>query len=167
MRLPPCSPVLSRNARQSIPPRVAALAGVTTPLPEGVESADLSPLLFNGGQLPPGMDSLSRPLGPDGELFFHYPHYVNGGEAPRVPASAIRDGAFKLVRIYGESGQPDTVLLFDLSQNITESADPASVLNLADDLPQQAAALNAKVEQWLQTTNASLPYDVAANVQME
>ena len=124
-------------------------------------------MLFNGGQLPPGMDSLVRPLGPNGEVFFHYPHYLNGGEAPRVPASAIRDGVFKLIRIYGESGQPDTVLLFDLSQNVTESDDPASILNLADDLPQQAAAMNAKLEQWLQATNASLPYDVAANVQME
>ena len=148
-------------------PTITSLAGVTAPLPEDVEGADLSPLLFNGGQLPPGTDSLSRPLGPDGELFFHYPHYVNSGESPRVPASAIRDGDFKLIRIYGENGQPDTVLLFDLSQNVTENDDPLSILNLADDLPLQAAALNAKLEQWLQTTNASLPYVVSDNVQME
>ncbi len=145
---------------------ITSLAGVTDPLPAGVEGADISPVLFNGGSLPAGMDSLERTFAANGELFFHYPHYVNGGESPRVPASSVRDGGFKLIRMYGESGQPDTLLLFDLSQSVEESGDPSSPLNLADDMPQLAAALNAKLEQWLQATNASLPYNVADDVQM-
>ncbi len=144
-----------------------SLAGADEQLPEGVEGADLTPLLLNGGQLPVGMDSLSRTFAPNGELYFHFPHYINDGESPRVPTSAIRDGDFKLLRIYSAGGLPDTLLLFDLSQTVAESGDPESPLNLADDMPQLAADLNAMLEQWLQATDASLAYDVAEDVLLE
>ncbi len=146
---------------------ISSLAGVTDPLPDGVEGADITPLLFNGGVLPAGMDSLVRQFAPDGELFFHYPHYVNSGESPRTPASAIRDGDFKLIRIYGENGQENTLLLFDLSQSVEESADPDSVLNLADEMPAKVIEMNAKLEQWIQVTDASLAYDVSEDVLLE
>ncbi len=146
---------------------ISSLAGITTPLPDGVESGDLTPLLENGGVLPEGLDAISRGYAPDGELFFHYPHYINGGEGPRVPASAIRYGDYKLIRIYGENQQPDTLLLFNLAQTVEEDADPNSPLNLADDMPTLAAQLNARLEQWLQDTDASKPYDVATNIQLK
>ena len=146
---------------------ISSLAGITDPLPVGVESADLTPLLLNGGALPAGMDSLQRAFAPNGELFFHYPNYVNSGESPRTPASAVRDGDFKLIRIYGEPGQADTLLLFDLSQSVEESADPDSVLNLADEMPAKVAELTAKLDQWIQDTDASLAYDVAQDVLLE
>lgn len=145
----------------------SSLVGAGSQLPEGVEGADLTPLLLNGGELPVGMDSLSRTFAPHGELYFHFPHYINGGESPRVPMSAVRHGDFKLLRVYSTSGVPDTLLLFDLSQTVEESGDPESPLNLADDMPQLAADLNAMLEQWLQATDASLAYDVAEDVLLE
>ncbi len=143
-------------------PTIADLAGVTTPLPDGVEGTSIVPILENDGLLPDGMDSLSRAYGPNGELFFHYPHYTGTG----VPSSAIRDGDYKLVRLYGEHGGPDQVFLFDLSQSLTESNDPNSPLNLADDMPGKAAELVAKLDAWLDAVDASLPYDVAAPIQL-
>ncbi len=144
-------------------PTIADLAGITAPLPDGVEGTSLVPILENDGNLPNGMDSLSRAYGPNGELFFHYPHYSRVG----VPSSAIRDGDYKLVRIYGEYGQPDQIFLFDLSQSLTESDDPDSPLNLADDMPSKAAELVAKLDAWLDAVDASLPYDVAAPIQLQ
>jgi len=143
------------------------LSGVSDPLPQGVEGGDISPILFNGGQLPDGMDSIERAHAERGELFFHYPHYLTGGEAPHVPASAVRDGDYKLVRIYGEPGEDDTLLLFNLAENIEESADPDSPLNLADDMPELAAELNEKLEAWLQAVDAPFAYDVAAEIQLD
>lgn len=135
---------------------ITELAGVTDPLPEGVEGASLVSLLEKGGVLPAGVDSLQRANGPNGELFFHNTHLY--------PGSAIRDGDYKLVRLYGEPGQADEIYLFDLSQNVRESSDPDSNLNLAEDMPQKTAELLTKLDAWLVNVDASMPYDVAENV---
>lgn len=138
---------------------ITELAGVTDPLPSGNEGASLVPILENGGVLPAGMDSLQRGYGLNGELYFHSTHNSNFN-----PASAIRDGDFKLVRLYGIPGQADQVFLFDLSQNPTESPDPNSSLNLADAMPQKTAELVTKLDAWLLNVDASFSYDVAENV---
>jgi hypothetical protein len=135
-------------------PTISALAGIATPLPTGVEGGDLSPVLRNGGQLPAGASALARPLGPQGELFFHYPHH-------EMPSSAIRDGDYKLIRFYGRSDPAERILLFDLAADITETNNPRSPKNLAATRPAVAAALEAKLDAWLETVDATLPYDVA------
>jgi hypothetical protein len=121
------------------------------------------PVLLNNGQLPGGTP-LSRGFAPNGELFFHNPHY-NGltSAGDRVPASAVRDGDYKLVKEYGVNGQPDKILLFNLAANITETNDPNSPLNLANAMPQKTAELLAKLDQWLVNVDASLPYNMAEN----
>lgn len=146
---------------------VSATAGITAPLANDLESANLLPLFHNGGGLPDGVNALSRAYAPNGELFYHFPHYAGTTpNGPRVPASAIRDGDYKLVRVYGEKGNPDTILLFNLAQSITESADPLSTLNLANSMPEKTALMLGKLNQWLENVDASLPYDMAANADL-
>ena len=148
---------------------ITALAGATAPLPDGVEGGDLSPVLFNGGVLPPGMDAIERAQGANGELFFHLPHYLNGGSATIwgvTPCSAIRDGDFKLIKRYAYEGSPEVIFLYNLAENLAESFDPDSPLNLADEMPAKVAELNGKLEAWLEAVDASQAYDVAQNIEL-
>jgi len=123
---------------------ITELAGVTDPLPNGNEGASLVPLLENGGVLPAGMDSLQRGSGPNGELFFHSTHVE--------PSSAIRDGDYKLIRLYGYPGKDAQVSLFNLNQN------------LADEMPEKTAEMLAKLDAWLVNIDASYVYNVADDV---
>lgn len=157
------------------------MAGRTS-LPANTEGVSLKPVLNNGGDLPSGQTALQRPYGPDGELFFHYPHYAgrfiddgNGNyhynpvsplNATPTPASAIIDDGYKLIRFYGELGDPDKFLLFNIEQNPTESADFNSPLNLASQFPEKVQQMNAKLEAWLEGVDASMPYDVSVPVEM-
>lgn len=158
-------PGISSNVNSTVPvmvqdvfATVSSVAGVTQPLAGNIESADLLPLLHNGGALPQGTAALSRGFAPNGEIFTHMPHYTGAG---RVPASSVLDGDFKLVKVYGENGHPDKVMLFNLAQNITESDNPASPLNLASQYPEKTSQLLAKLDKWLVDTDASLPYDIS------
>ncbi|WP_168206855.1 sulfatase-like hydrolase/transferase [Lacipirellula limnantheis] len=162
-------------------PTFLDLAGSNQPPAANIEGASLEPILKNGGELPVGQASLQRGFAPNGELFFHYPHYTgrylpNGqggyylqpiapGNDPR-PASAVRDGDYKLVRLYGENGAPDTLLLFNVAANVTESSSASSPLNLAAQFPEKVAQLNAKLDAWLNNVDASLPFDVRDNFEM-
>ncbi|MBL9163227.1 MAG: sulfatase-like hydrolase/transferase [Planctomycetaceae bacterium] len=162
-------------------PTFLDLAGSNQPPAANIEGASLEPILKNGGELPVGQANLQRGFAPNGELFFHYPHYTgrylpNGqggyslqpiaaGNDPR-PASAVRDGDYKLVRLYGENGAPDTLLLFNVAANVTESSSASSPLNLAAQLPEKVAQLNAKLDAWLNNVDASLPFDVRDNFEM-
>ena len=125
------------------------IAGFAGTEPSGVEGTSILPVLE-------GMaTSLSRPNGANGELYFHWPHYMEGNtDGAPTPASAIRDGDFKLVKVYGD---PDEIFLFDLSASLTESDDVNSTLNLADSLPTQTASMLAKLEGWLAAVGASIP----------
>lgn len=149
-------------------PTIASLAGGGTPLPEGVEGADLSPVLFNSGNLPAGTSAIERANAANGELYFHFPHYgptLNVGKVR--PASSVRDGDYKLVRVYGENGAADELLLFDLSASLEESSDPNSPLNLASTMPDKVTELNTKLSNWIQAVDASLPYDVRTPIQLD
>lgn len=153
-----------------------------TALPANTEGVSLKPILTNGGDLPSGQTALQRPYGPNGELFFHYPHYTgrfvddgNGNyhynpvsplNAIPTPESAIIDGDYKLIRFYGERGAPDKYLLFNIAQNPLESADLNSPLNLASQYPEKVTQLSAKLDAWLEGVDASMPYDVSAPVEM-
>lgn len=144
-------------------PTMVDLAGGTGPLPTGVEGTSFRSVLENDGHLPAGQAALSRPWGANGELFFHFPHYSPDIPIGRSkPASAIRDGDFKMVRLYGENGEPNSYMLFNLAENIEESNDLNSPLNLASQMPEKVLEMDRKLETWLNGVDASLPYDVRA-----
>lgn len=139
----------------------ASLAGYKGPTPEGVEGADISPLLFNGGQLPGGMDHLERQYAEGGEVYFHLPHNSAFGPTWRWrPQSAVRDGDYKLVLTYGENGGADTYALYNLKTNIAEN------INIAAQNPQKVTELKGKLDRYLESVDASFAYDVKAPTQL-
>jgi arylsulfatase A len=141
---------------------VSELAGITAPFEPGLESASLVPILQNGGQLPLG-ETLSRGVATSGEIFWHFPHYSSLGN----PSSAIRDGDFKLVKFYGQNGAADSVLLFNLTNNITETSNVNSPLNLANSMPAKTSEMLAKLDGWLQAVDAPMPHNIATDVHLD
>lgn len=160
-------PSVQANSHSSVPvtttdlfATITDLAGVTTPLPANSESASWKSVLENGGVLPDG-ESLHRAFGENGELYFHYPHRG-------TPSSTVRDGDFKLVRLYATSpNASDTLLLFDLAANLEESLSVSSPLNVAATYPEKVQELNAKLDRWLEGVDASmaLPYDTPIHLE--
>lgn len=78
-------------------------------------------------------------------LCFHYPNYAFHKQ--NRLGSAIREGAYKLIKYYDD----DSLELYDLSKDISEKQ------NLAAKSPEIAARLAAKLESWLRETHAKLP----------
>jgi arylsulfatase A-like enzyme len=140
---------------------IASLAGYTGSMPTGNEGADISPLLFNGGQLPGGAEFLDREFSQRGEIYFHYPHYAsNSATSVFRPASAVRDGDYKLYYEYDETGSPLRVRLHNLETDVNET------VNLSFALPQKTAELKAMLDNYLTAVDASLPYDVKTPIQL-
>ncbi|MBI4874734.1 MAG: sulfatase [Acidobacteria bacterium] len=109
-------------------PTICDAAGVE---PGQVDGVSLMPLL-RGGSLKP------RPL------YWHYPHYSNqGGE----PASAIRDGDWKLIEFF-QDGRRE---LYNLKNDISETR------NLVAREPALVKRLAARLEAWRKETGAILP----------
>lgn len=81
------------------------------------------------------------------ELFWHYPHYWNGGSVS--PYSVARVGDWKLIRFY-ESGQEE---LYNLRDDLGERRDLASVSNFA----MKRLELSARLDAWLKQTGALMP----------
>jgi arylsulfatase A-like enzyme len=127
----------------------AVRAGTTIDTP--VASIDLLPTLCEAAGLRPRRaDGISLLPMLRGEaprprpLFWHYPHYSNqGGE----PASAIRDGDWKLIEFY-LGGRRE---LFNLRN------DPGETRNLASSQAAVAKKLGLALHQWLRQTGARLP----------
>ena len=140
---------------------ITDLAGVTDPLPNGVEGASLRPILENGGQLPEGMTSLRREFAENGELFSHFPRYFAG-----PPQSVVIDGDYKLMKRYGTRTDPESIYLFDRTGDPFEQVDVDHPMNLAEAMPDKTAELLEKLDTWLQAVDAPLPYDVSTNIQL-
>jgi arylsulfatase A-like enzyme len=139
---------------------IGSLAGFTGPMP-GVESADLTPILQNGGDLPEGVPYLDRQYAERGEVYFHFPHYQSNGRFLAFhPTSAVRDGDYKLYVEYNETGGAPRLQLYNLATDIGEAQ------NLATQMPQKAAELKSMLDNYLTTIDASLPYDVKAPVKL-
>jgi len=117
-------------------PTIAELARVIGPLPQGLEGGSLAPVLMHGGE-----GEVQRPRK---EFVFHFPHYDKDALGP---ASAILLGDFKLIRVY----ETDALSLF----NITK--DPAERHDLAQELPDQARALNQRLTDYLTAVNTQMP----------
>src|SRR5262249_11787955 len=77
-------------------------------------------------------------------LYWDYPHYGNQGGAP---ASAIRDGNWKLI----EWREDQSIELFELV------TDPGEQRNLVDDKPDVAARLRKKLQEWRCEIGAKMP----------
>jgi arylsulfatase A-like enzyme len=79
------------------------------------------------------------------ELFWHYPHYWNGGKVS--PYSVARMGDWKLIRFY-ESGREE---LYDLTADLSEKHD------LAAEEPEKRKELGTHLDAWLKETAAQMP----------
>lgn len=108
------------------------MIGRTPKAGQATDSVSLAPLLR-------GADTLNRDA-----LYWHYPHY---SDQHGTPASVIRWYEYKLIRFWEDKH----VELYDLSADISEEHD------LANELPDVAARLNAMLGDWLKRVGAKLP----------
>ena len=113
-------------------PTFVELAGGRPRTGGTLDGVSLAPLL-RGGK-PPARE----------RLFWHFPCYV--GKA--TPASAVREGRFKLIEFFEDGGH---VELYDLD------ADPGEERDLAKSMPDKAAALAQTLHDWQRETSAAIP----------
>ncbi len=115
-------------------PTLLELAGAdTSASATAVDGTSLVPLLT-------GKDVNLHP-----DLFWHYPHYWNGGKIS--PYSVAHVGDWKLIRFY-ESGTEE---LYDLK------SDAAETNNLAARHPEKRRELAVRLDAWLKAVNAQMP----------
>ena len=112
-------------------PTLLALAGQSAQPKQALDGVDFSAAL-NGGSLQ------AR------KFFWHYPHYSNQLGAP---ASAVRDGDFKLIEWF----EDNHVELYNLKDDFGEQHD------LAKQMPEKAAVLLAELRAWRESVGAKLP----------
>lgn len=112
-------------------PTLLGVAGLAPRPEQHVDGVDVSPALRG--------EPFER-----GPLYFHYPHYSNQGGRP---ASAIRDGRWKLVHDW----ESRTSTLFDLGHDIGETDDRAARE------PDTVRRLEADLRRWVTETGASVP----------
>ncbi len=122
-------------------PTILEMAGITKDIGNPQDGVSMVPLLKQIGL--PKRDA----------LFWHYPHYSNQGGRP---GAAIRQGDYKLIEFY-EDGRTE---MFNLRDDIAESK------NLAAQMPEKAADLKRKLDDWLKELNPDMPkpnpaYDAA------
>jgi len=115
-------------------PTLLALAGVGRPKGQTLDGVSLVPA-FHGATV------LKRP-----RLFWHFPCYV--GRA--TPASAVRDGDFKLIEFFENGGHVELYNLRD---------DPNEERDLAASQPAKVKALVDSLRAWQRETHAAIPRD--------
>lgn len=83
-------------------------------------------------------------------IFFHLPHYGRWTELP--PATSVRNGPWKLIRLYG-AGKHHTHVheLYNLDEDLGEEND------LAAQMPERVTTLAALIDEHLDETHAQLP----------
>lgn len=99
------------------------------------------PRLHDGVSLMPVLSGKTDKLDREA-LYWHYPHYHHAGEFG--PGSVIRMGRYKLIEWYEGAllGQGPVVSLFDLADDRGENR------NLADEKPELAEKMRAKLRAW-------------------
>ena len=110
-------------------PSFLEAAGAPTP-DQPLDGVSLLPLLQGGAEL--DRDA----------IFWHYPHYHHS-----TPACALRAGDWKLIHFFEE----DRLELYNLREDIGEKS------NLAEEYPDRAAALKARLDAWRKSVNAAMP----------
>lgn len=81
---------------------------------------------------------------PHDELFWHYPHYWNGGKVS--PYSVVRAGEWKLLRFY-EDGHEE---LYNLRTDLSEQHD------VAGENPAKRKELGERLDRWLREVGAQM-----------
>jgi len=115
-------------------PTLLDLAGAPPPPDaDGLDGLSLAPLLRGDATLPRH------------ELFWHYPHYWDGGIVS--PYSVARIDDWKLIRFY-ETGREE---LYHLADDPSESRDQAAAN------PEKRKALAARLDAWLAGVGAQMP----------
>jgi len=115
-------------------PTLLELCGAARPAGVTLDGTSLAGLLLRGERPAPR------------RLFWHFPCYV--GRA--TPASAVRDGDWKLVESFEDGGR---AALFDLR------VDPGEERDLAAEEPRRAESLLAALQAWQAETQAAMPAD--------
>jgi arylsulfatase A-like enzyme len=82
---------------------------------------------------------------PRNELFWHYPHYWNGGKVS--PYSVARIGQWKLIRFY----ETEREELYDLDSDLGEKQE------LSAAQPAKRSELSAQLDAWLRRVGAQMP----------
>ena len=136
-------------------PTILSMSGIAKSEGKNLDGADLLPLLTSATDNPSLV--LDQHGKPRTEMVWHYPH---GGSTSFQ--STIRTGDFKLIRNYEtQSGKVPPLELYRLTE--TKNGKPVRVdfeeaKNLAGEMPEKAAALNARLTEILGEMKASLPY---------
>jgi len=118
-------------------PTMLAVAGIKPKAGKILDGVSLVPLLTQKGKL--DRDA----------IFCHFPHGF-GKRSP--PATYVRQGDWKLIRVYGTSQYfPDEFMLYNLKDDIGETT------NLAAKYPAKVKELDALITQHLQDTDAAVP----------
>ena len=113
-------------------PTILELAGVNIKNSHKVDGVSFAALLK-------GAKKLERKA-----IYWHYPHYSPQGGRP---ASAVRAGDYKLVKLY----EGDQIELYNLKGDIAETT------NLADQQPERTAEMTKMLDDWLKDTKAKFP----------
>lgn len=113
-------------------PTLLDFAGLEPPADHRLDGISLMPLI-DGKAAPP-----SR------QLYWHFPCYVG----PSPPASAIREGDWKLLQFFEDGGRFE---LYNLAN------DPGETRDLLHEQPAKTASLRRTLTGWQQETRAALP----------
>jgi len=114
-------------------PTLCELAGVPLPRDRAIDGVSLATHLKSNGVKP-----LAREA-----IYWHFPHY----RGDVVPYSIIRAGDWKLIKRY----EGKTFEMFNLKDDLSEQND------LAEKRLEKVRQLDAKLTEWLKTTNAKIP----------
>ena len=112
-------------------PTILDMAGLPAPA-HSIDGVTFTPLLKNDADF-------NR-----GPIYWHYPHYGNQGGSP---ASAMRDGDFKLIEFL-EDGRLE---LYNLAGDLGEQS------NLADADSARAKRMQQQLHEWRQAVGAQMP----------
>jgi len=111
--------------------------------PTILDLAGLEVIENDGKNLMPSLQSSGAQIN-RASLFWHYPHYHNGGA---TPYSAIRKGDYKLIEFF----EDDHLELYNLTDDIGEEK------NLRDSLPAKTKELLNELQNWRDDVNAQYP----------
>lgn len=126
----------TRVASIDLLPTIAELANVKTPLPSSIEGGSLAAVLRGDGKA--AVKRLRE------EMVFHFPHYDLDNDGP---ATVLFLGNLKAYKSY-ESGE---LRLYDLAKDLGERND------LAKQMPDRAAELEKRINDYLKAINAQMP----------
>ncbi|MSQ97400.1 MAG: DUF4976 domain-containing protein [Gemmataceae bacterium] len=142
--------------------RVPMIVSWSGKIPQGSESnvpvisMDLFPTMLAAGGLKPAKDvpldgeNLMPILTKAGKLkrdaiYFHYPNYAWHGQ--NRLGGAIRENAYMLI----ENFDDNSVELYDLEKDLSQTK------NLAQQMPEKAAQMTRRLQQWRLDTGAAMP----------